>query len=483
MDIVPTKEQVDIIQASKECSPLIINAGAGTGKTSTLAMVAKELLVSSLLLVFNRAAKEDAESRFPPHVRVRTTHSLAYGEVGHKYKHKLLRPRGEYVNVAYTGGEIARYFSISPIPLPNDKWLSSAYQGVLVRNTVEKFEQSAATSVQTEHLPFSTSKHNIEHLILSYAKQLWRMRKDIKSKTLISHDTYMKLYQLSKPYLEYEVIYLDEAQDTSACTLDIVMRQADNTKIIVVGDHRQAIYGWRGSVNAMKIVEGTHSTLSESFRFGPESATLANLILDQAEGTLRSAEGLCTKIGYERVVDREKPYTVLYRTNTALLIDALKEIKKGKRVHLEINTTDLCRQLTDAQHLYRGEIKKVKHESLMMYTSWREMREESKSNPELSRIARLVENGEVQNIINILNKHRNGVAPDITMTTAHKSKGREWDQVLIGDDFPSHYDRAGGWIGLSEEEQNLLYVALTRAKMFLEYNSTIAEALQIEEAV
>ena len=282
----------------------------------------------------------------------------------------------------------------------------------------------------------------------------------------------MKMYQLSNPTLDYNVIYLDEAQDTSACTLDIVKKQT-HAKLVLVGDIRQSIYGWRGSVNAMELVDGVHRKLSKSFRFGPASSELACKVIQ--EDGLTSAEGLVTVVGGEGTVDRTRPYTILYRTNSALLIDALKEIETGKAINLEINASDLCRQLVDARHLYNCNSSLVKHETLLMYTSWEEVKEESKTNPELIRIIKLVQDGEVDRVINALNYHKNSSSPDITMTTAHKSKGREFDQVVLGDDFPSHYNQEGEWVGLTVEEQNLLYVGLTRAKKFLEYNSTIAE--------
>jgi hypothetical protein len=49
--------------------------------------------------------------------------------------------------------------------------------------------------------------------------------------------------------------------------------------------------------------------------------------------------------------------------------------------------------------------------------------------------------------------------------------------VLLADDFPSHYD-GGDWVGLPEMEQNLLYVAVTRAMRVLEINDSVDEALQ-----
>lgn len=58
---------------------------------------------------------------------------------------------------------------------------------------------------------------------------------------------------------------------------------------------------------------------------------------------------------------------------------------------------------------------------------------------------------------------------DIVFSTAHKSKGMEWDTVVLLDDFiPTLV--SGPISGEAQEERNLLYVAVTRAKRKLIIN-------------
>src|SRR5690606_5321394 len=92
--------------------------------------------------------------------------------------------------------------------------------------------------------------------ILSYAKLLWKERINPASKILATHDTYLKLYQLSNPNLsQYKILYLDESQDSNDCVIDIVKQQKD-MKVVLVGDDAQTIYAWRGSTNAMAKFDG-----------------------------------------------------------------------------------------------------------------------------------------------------------------------------------------------------------------------------------
>ena len=175
INLLPTLEEQVCIKVAARDSLYLTDEYIVTHNTSSLSLVAESLPERSLLMVFNRAAKEDAEKRFPNHVEVCTTHSLAYAVFGRKYQHKLSRPRGSYVNVVFTGGEIARQFRIKPIQKDDGKWITSAYQGILVRTTVEKFEQSADNVVKWQHIPAIVNKLGIRDLIFKLAKRLWAL--------------------------------------------------------------------------------------------------------------------------------------------------------------------------------------------------------------------------------------------------------------------------------------------------------------------
>ena len=56
---------------------------------------------------------------------------------------------------------------------------------------------------------------------------------------------------------------------------------------------------------------------------------------------------------------------------------------------------------------------------------------------------------------------------DFTVTTCHKAKGREWDHVVIGDDFPQPVPGKEP----RREELRLAYVAVTRGKRVVELGS------------
>ncbi len=62
----PTDEQAAILEAFQGGGDLVIEAGAGTGKTSTLRLLAdSETRRKGVYLAFNRAIADDAKASFP----------------------------------------------------------------------------------------------------------------------------------------------------------------------------------------------------------------------------------------------------------------------------------------------------------------------------------------------------------------------------------------------------------------------------------
>lgn len=499
--LTPTTEQVAAQEIVKGNHRVKLNAYAGCSKTTTLVMVADQLPMNSLYLAYNKAMATEAKEKFPAWVKVSTTHALAYAVYGRELQHKLKRPTGAYKNVCGTGGEIARYFKIKDYAL--DEFglarITAAGIGVAIKETVNAFEYSADEIMTQKHVSGAGIKKlkqsqlspevllQYSAIVLKNAKLLWELRKNPNIDVLATHDTYLKLYQLSKPDLsKYEVIYLDEGQDTNQCVLDFIMSQTV-PKVVVVGDGYQQIYQWRGSVNAMEQLPFVEGKLSCSFRFGQAVADVANTVLNTAGGHIGAAikgwEGCESETHSfydmpEEEVAKLGSYTLLYRSNMALILDAVSLLGKGKKVNLEIDVKDFVKLLESAVELRANNMKGVKHEELLPYESWKDFAEEvGGTGGELGRIHKIIDEGDVYTVLGRLATHRNVDNPDVVMTTAHKSKGREWDRVVLANDFASCWNSKGEWVGLSDAERNLLYVAVTRARKLLVWNSTVQELM------
>ena len=87
----PTGEQQAIIDACQRGGNLVIEAGAGTGKTSTLRLVAAtQPRRRGLYVAYNKATATDAKRSFPASVTCATAHSLAFRTVGRRFAHRLM---------------------------------------------------------------------------------------------------------------------------------------------------------------------------------------------------------------------------------------------------------------------------------------------------------------------------------------------------------------------------------------------------------
>lgn len=481
MGFAPTSEQQAIIDQRNLGQSFKVEAVAGSGKTATVQLMAESCPdLVCLYLAFNKVAAVEAEGKMPPNTHCCTTHSKAYAAFGADYRHKLSRPRGGYVNVAGTVKEIVRYYGIKDFPNVN-----AAYMAMLAKKAVASYESSGALTLTRQHInTYELRKKeltckslgrefNFNHIMAvveDLAKAIWKDRVDIDSPVLITHDTYLKLWQLSEPDLSaYDVIFLDEAQDTSDCVIDIVNRQKG--QIIVVGDSYQAIYAWRGAVNALGKIATASLPLSQSFRYGPDVATIARYILNDAM-VVKGWEELDTKVG---MVDKDKPYTKLFRTNMAIIREGVSLLRNGQQVEIVADIAGFNRKLDSIDHLRFGNLTKVKHEDIVIFKSWRELEEEAEaSGGEIKLLRKLVLQDNYRQIRTALKNYTKPVNPDIVLTTAHKSKGMEYEQVILADDFPDVFDsKTGEYSELDDMERNLLYVAATRATKVLQVNQTV----------
>jgi hypothetical protein len=106
---------------------------------------------------------------------------------------------------------------------------------------------------------------------------------------------------------------------------------------------------------------------------------------------------------------------------------------------------------------------------LACFDNWEQVKEyvdQDAQGVELRLKVRLVEDFSPE----VITRALGGLVPepkaDLVVTTAHKSKGREWGQVQIADDFPTADESSGSFP--SDGEVRLAYVAATRAKRALD---------------
>lgn len=316
-NFAPTNEQEAAVNASQTGQNVVIEAGAGSGKTSTLKLIGEAHPAKAIAYVsFNSAIAKEAESKMPMNVDSRTAHSFAYraivGRASSKFGKRLGGKKPSSRDVAALLNENkALTYSVIEAGTEHQRVIKPSAIGYAATKTVERFCQSAETELQTWMVPHMEGLDKAAQAafaahVLPLANRVWA---DVQNENghmfKFDHCHYLKMYQLSGSPLMVEIggtwtmgkygkyrkggtvrkaqiILYDEAQDANPVTQAIVENMVRNhgAQVIVVGDRAQAIYGFTGARNAMDKFAAPHVLkLTKSFRFGHEIAALANQLL------------------------------------------------------------------------------------------------------------------------------------------------------------------------------------------------------------
>jgi superfamily I DNA/RNA helicase len=463
---------------------LLIKAGAATGKTSLLVGYAKaNPHLPMLYLCYNKPIQVEAQKKFPDNVKCRTGHSIAYAMCGKQLKHKLVQ------NLRLTD---VKNFIKTP------SW-EVATDSLRIFNN---FLSSASPSIGDEHAAFvphmTDNQRRRKSVLISSANSIWDAAKSPTDKFPATHDVYLKLYCLQPPEMSrwFGAILFDEAQDANPVISDFVYKQ--KCKHIVVGDDHQQLYRWRNAENSMEAFreacDADVLVLNKSFRFGQSVADVATRLLqfkiDMVGGEPFPLEG------NDKINDVVAPtlapsllkhrHTRLHRTVSGTLRTALKFIDKRIYWVGSIDNYNL-QEVLDVYYLYSGETKEVKRKKLLTeYRSYDQYCEAAKGSldREMLRIIKMIdEHGST--LIGKIRKLRKNAAQDetyadVVISTAHRSKGLEWETVLIEDDFIDFLaDESEMEDAEIADEINLLYVASTRAMKNLQPNPLILSILRL----
>jgi len=84
-----TDEQKQCVEAARVGKDVKIKAFAGSGKTSTLVAISRELSGKGLYLAYNKVIAADAVKKFPLHVDCKTAHSIAYRATAYQIKDRV----------------------------------------------------------------------------------------------------------------------------------------------------------------------------------------------------------------------------------------------------------------------------------------------------------------------------------------------------------------------------------------------------------
>lgn len=461
----------DAQQAVIECNDRIVvaEAFAGAGKTTTaIGFTDARPDARALYICFNRANAEEARRKFGGHVECKSTHAVAWAAVGRHYKNQLVN-----------GSWKARLLQ-EEIKLPDVRTAALA-QGVL-----NNFFSSADESPNVLHAlsvgdQYGANEAELDRA-MDAARVAWSRMQSPGQSISVPHDAYLKRWALSAPQLPFDQIILDEAQDTNPVIVDVIRKQR-SANMLLIGDRHQAIYGFRKANNAMELfcdMGATVLKIPKTWRFGPDIARVANALLFHFKNEDTEIVGAGPAKPRARGASVK---VILSRTNAGLFREAAEV--EGRGIHwvggIEGYRVD---SLMDAWHLQCGKKDQIYDPVMRMYQSWRQFEDEAEStqDPEARLLCKFINTygKDTPGLVRAFREHalpaQDGAR--LVLSTAHKAKGLDFDQVTIGDDFECinkaqkfMRDNAGVLEEVQRQEINLLYVAITRARHELILNN------------
>lgn len=271
MTFLPSDEQTAIL--NHPLAPLRIAAGAGTGKTTTLAYRISKLVSDGIepeqilgITFTNKAAEELAErvtatladSHDDDFDAVRQVDIHTY----HGFAASLLREFGPIVGVERATSIITPTFSRQ---LFHDALEGGTFNelDITYRGIVGKPAYLAGT--MGDHL---ITVEDIAQLVPSEPDQIWRERLEVlgiveryqdekrRIRVVDYADLISKAHELVRAHPEiaarirdrYRAVFLDEYQDTNAAQREMLRAIfTDGFPVTAVGDGDQTIYEWRGA--------------------------------------------------------------------------------------------------------------------------------------------------------------------------------------------------------------------------------------------
>jgi DNA helicase-2/ATP-dependent DNA helicase PcrA len=493
---IPSKYQQDIfdfIQHGNGNS--VINALAGSGKTSTIVNAVKLIpsTCNALFIAFNKEIVKELEKKLAgvKNVQVKTLHSLGL----------LMIRRNLGTNI-----EIDEYKYRTFIK-KNIKQLSSADFDKMTTKLIQQYTDNVIqlcdlgrynlAQCEKDLLQVS-ARHDIPIIDDECNAVLNVMKWGRENTTSIDFTDMVWLpYELTlNPIgLQYDYIFIDECQDLNAAQRELFLRCfRRGTRFIAVGDKKQAIYSFAGAdaesfAKLQNLPNTTTLPLPISYRCPKKVVNLANQFVDTMECRERAPDGeIVHNVSIKDIHDGDM---VLCRTKMPLIKLYMRYLRMGVKSYVRgqdiglnlLRMVDKTEQIVLNVSLQKDGVFARLYDDLfeernrLMIKRGMDLEDATLSNQIMNKYdsikaLEILAEGLTSardlhdRIENVFAESADGVC----LSTIHKAKGLEANNVYIlcKTLMPSRL-ATQDWE--KEQEQNLMYVAYTRAKYKLGFVS------------
>jgi superfamily I DNA/RNA helicase len=473
----------------------VVNAVAGSGKTTTLVQAAQLVRSSSAIFVaFNKFIADELGKKLRGTSMIaKTVHSIGYGCVAVHLKARGIKKLNvndrKYRNLAYDWlDEVADEMQHSDDEdMPNRAELADQLVAVvrMCQLTLTDHTNKQAIYEQADRygLAFHPAILPGVRVVLNRGKGQAERRGEIDY-----NDMLWLCHEWGLRPDTYEWVFGDEVQDWSEAQLQLVMKlKARGGRGLFVGDPRQAIYGfaYAGLDSFQQVKERNQAVelpLSVCYRCPTSHIALAQSIVPQIEARDGATEGEVKNVLADKLDEAlREGDLVLCRVTAPLISLCIKLI--GQRVPARVRGRDIAKSLTKiVQDLAQlegftyerlSEWLKAWHGRELMKLERRQASEAAiqSLSDRVDGVMACYEGFGDATTVEELCKGIEGLFSDnrssVWLSTVHRAKGLENERVFIlhPEKMPLNFKRQTA--DQLEQEMNLKYVALTRAKQAL----------------
>jgi len=476
-------------------------AVAGAGKTTTAMFMIAETEGSVAVMAYNKSAALEFETKarelklnFGNRVRFGTCHSFGFGAWRYAYKNvkagpEAAREKSDMMHVALQVPKSLQTFT--------SKLISLAKQRAVGLHGAMTDEKLYYDIIDHFDLAYEIEDEGLIKAGVEYTVKGLQWHKDMGSEIIDFDDMIWLPVVTGVRMFGNDWVIGDEWQDANPARRALARKMLkSNGRAFFIGDRHQAIYGFTGADNdsigqTIKQFNCVELPMTVTFRCPQAVVAKAREVVSHIEAHETAPEGTVVNTdeqvfwqridGYRMAGQTEEAFdqindAILCRNTKPLVETAFQLIKRGIPCHVEgrdigAGLIKLIDRFSSAKSLpaLRDRMTAYCEQQVQKLNA---KGRETQAQAIQDRVDTVLVIADAVKTVDELKDKITDMFQDadgerrktLTLSTVHKSKGREWQRVfLMGENLymPSSYARQDWQL---EQERNLQYVAYTRAK-------------------